>query len=510
MSVAEVLSLRPRQQHAIHLAHEQWRAGRRVLLFVLPTGAGKRYVAVWWAAKAQQQGKEVLIVTDRRILVKQMHDELHRFGVDYGVLMNEYEENRQPTVQVASIQTLESRYLATGEGLPPADLILIDECHKALDAYANLLKFYPNAKVLGLTATPVGPQGRALVPGCYEVMVEGCRNSELIADGLLLPTLVYAPSEPHIKGVKINSGGEYAQRSLGTAVRGVTTFANIFDEWAPFADRKTILFAPSVAYCRGLAYGTGEHDSFKARGIRAEVIDHTTKTKDRDRIFDEFQHGDLKVLVSVDVLKEGFDAPIASCGIDLQPNAQLRTFWQKVGRVKRAYPGQTDAVWIDMAGNCWRFLHPDDDPDWHEVTGEVTTQDLMLKKRTPARCSKCDAVRTGAGKCPGCGAESKPEESVRMVRMGNGKLKKIPAHEVKKREKSAQEKLADKWKSELFAGLTSGKTFKQCAVAYRRRNGKWPPKNLPAMPKYGAIEWGMKVVDVYTARDIMQQFHGGR
>lgn len=517
MSIAELV-LRPHQEHGKHLVHEQWRAGRRIVLFVMPTGGGKRYSGVWWAKRAQEQGKEVLIVTDRRILVKQMYDELHRFDVDYGVLMSGHEERRIPTVQVASIHTLRSRYFDE-PGLPPADLIIVDEAHKELEAYARLFALYPNAKVVGLTATPVGPQGRALVPSLYEVMVEGCRNSQLIRDGLLLPMKVIAPSEPNIEGVQINGGKEFNQRRLSKRVSSVTAFADVFQEWEPYADRQTIVFAPGVAYCRGLAGGFGVvsegdgRDSFWARGVEAAVIHAATKQPERDAILDRFNSGDLRVLCSVDVLREGFDAPAASCMIDLQPNSQLRTLWQKLGRVKRSHPGQTEAIDIDMAGNIWRhLLHPDDDPDWQSVTEETSTADLLEKRKAkptqpkPVRCPKCSTVRKGGAKCLDCGHVCEPKDSVRVVRMGNGKLKEIPIVEVKKAEATAEQKVLKNWKGELFVAMKSGRSLSQAKTMYFRRHGEWPPDNLPGMPSRGSVDWKRKVGDQFSAKDIMDLF----
>lgn len=498
------LVLRPRQEYGKRLVHEAWRQGTRRVAFVFPTGGGKRFLGVWWAKRAQEQGKDTLIVTDRRILVKQMYDELHRFGVDYGVIMNGYEECRLPTVQVASIHTLRSRYFE-GTGLPPANLLIVDELHKEPEAYAKLFSYYPDALIVGLTATPVGPQGKSLVPGLYHTMIEGARNSELIRDGLLLPTRVIAPSEPCITGVKINGGKEFNQRQLSKSVRSVTAFGDVFKEWEKYQDRQTIVFAPGVRYCRGLAGGFGVEDggdSFWARGVEAAVIDAGTKQKDRDDLLDRFASGKLRVLCSVDVLREGFDSPIASCAIDLQPNSQLRTYWQKLGRIKRAYPGQTEAVYIDMAGNIWRHIHPDADPDWQEITGDKTTAewtgDFKSKHPTPSRCYKCGEIRGGGSKCKSCGHEQRPDDSVRFVRMGNGKLKVIPAAEKKAAELTEHERIVKKWSSELWIGMKQGRTLAQCRLFFQRRHGVWPPSNLPGMPARDSVDWKRKVADKFT------------
>lgn len=515
MSTVCELVLRPQQEHGKLLVHEQWAAGKRKVLYVAPTGMGKRFQGVWWAKRTQDRGKDALIVTDRRMLVKQMYEELARFGVDYGVLMNGYEETRVPSVQVASLHTLRSRYF-NGTGLPPADLIIVDEAHKELDGYQQLFSFYPNALIVGLTATPVGPQGKSLVPSVYDVMVEGCTNSELIRCGLLLPTRVIAPSEPSIEGIRINNGKEFNQRELSKKVWSVTAFADVFAEWEPYQDRKTIVFAPGIKYCRGLAGGFGVEDggdSFWARGVEAAVIHAGTKQGDRDELLDRFNSGDLQVLLSVDVLREGFDAPIASCMIDLQPNSQLRTLWQKLGRIKRAYEGQAEAVNIDMAGNIWRhYLHPDDDPDWQKITADKSTSEWTQERKESGtapkivRCPKCSETRKGGNRCPHCGHVCEAEESVRRVRMGKGKLKTVPLEEVKKAEKTERQKAMSNWRAQLWAGMQVDRTLKGCVDQYRYKHKTYPPTDLPGMPEPGSANWKRKVSQTYTPESLHKLF----
>lgn len=514
-TVCETLELRVRQQWAKHRLFEAYRQGYRLVLLVGPTGFGKRYIAVHLCQVAADNSRRVLFVTNRRLLVKQMFDESRKYGVDYGVIMADAEEgNPAAPIQIASIHTLESWYLRPGlgaqqgVGLPPADLVIIDEGHQDVARYVELLKHYPVAKVVILTATPIGAEGRSLVPP-YDVLIEGCLNSELIADGLLLPTKVYAPSEPNIEGVKIVSRGEYNQNQLGRAVKECTVFADVFNEWSAFADRKTVCFVPGVAYGNDLA------EQFNRRlGLgMAYMISSKTKHEDREEAFDAIR-GNSKILLSVDVLREGWDMPEVSCAIDLQPNSQLRTYWQKVGRIKRAHEGQEHAVYLDFAGNYWRFPHPDLDPEWPQ--GDETTQDAIErrrkegKERQPLRCPKCAEAYTPKSRpprCPSCGHVI-DGEAKRVVRMGNGKLKHVPAFAKAKVEKSALEKRLDIWQGCLFAGLKANLSFSQCTGIYRKRTeqklgtGEWPQDGWPGTHDRDSLNWKRKVPEVFSAKDI--------
>jgi len=477
------LELRPHQTEWIHGVHGLFKGGDRKVQLVAPTGSGKRYIAVWWCQRASGQGKEVLFVTNRRTLIKQMSDELMNYDVPHGVIMGDWNQNREPKVQVASIQTLKRRYLEKGMGLPPADLILIDECHLEESSYADLINtHYPGAKVIGLTATPVGSDGRSL--GHFDSMFEGCKNSDLIKQGWLLPVNVYAPSEPDIKGVTVNHGGEYSQSQLANRVQNVTAFADVFSEWAPNDHMQTIVFAPGLDYCRGLA------KQFRDEGYTAEVIEAQTDMRKRAELFEMFAEEELRVLVSVDVLKVGFDAPIAQCAIDLQPSRQIRSAWQKWGRIKRPYAGQRNAVLIDMAGNYWRHPHPNEDPPWDEIASGSTFDEAMSTRRSksnekkPIVCPKCKRERLGGKRCPECQHEF--TDAVRFIRMGNGRLEQVTPSTKKKKKSSRAQKA---WTSSLFMAHYGNRTINEAKAIYKWKTGSWPPSGLKFMPSHGSYEW---------------------
>ena len=484
---APALKLRDYQQVWVQKIRDACTRYRRVLA-VAPTGSGKRYCIVSIAQSGVHAGSRVLIVSDRRIIVFQAADELANFDINHGIIMGNAPTNCSAEIQVASIQTLKRRCLEGEQTLPPANVILVDEAHKDPVAYGQLFDEYPNATIIGFTATAAGPDGRALAPGLYDKIVDGPLTTELIRRGFLLPTRVLAPSEPLIDGVKISGKREYNQEQLGVAVEACTLFGDVFREWEPYQDRPTIVFAPLLKYAHALV-----DDFCKRLGPgTAEVIEASTKTNERERMKGEFADGKIRVLLSVDVLREGFDGP-ATCGIDLQPNNQLRTYVQKCGRIRRAREGYDTAVMVDMAGNYHRHPHPDENIDWSEIVGERTCEDMVSQKyrqkeRLPKRCPNCSTAYTEAV-CPSCGA--KPVEPTRVVRMGNGKLEEVPVEKPSvKPERTAEQKA---WLSALFrAHRRKGGTLRQAGHFYREKIGRWPSERdgLWSLPKYGDDAWG--------------------
>lgn len=486
------ITLRPYQSRAIHELFATWRAGYRSVVMVAPTGCGKRILALWLMDYGHKRRRKVLFVGDRRLLVTQAQADAEKFGIDHGIIMANAESgNAASGNQIASIHTLKSWYFTgkysseiTGEGLPDADLVVIDECHKSPGDYRKLLKLYPEAKFLCLTATPVGPEGRSLVPGLYETLIEPVKNSELINNGFLLPTTVFAPSEPDITGVSIDGGKEYSQKALGKAVQSCTIFADVFKEWEAYQDKATVCFVPGIAFGRDIVneYNFRMGSAFP-RGKAAYLIEAKTPPEEREAIFEGIKAEGRGVVVSVDVLKEGWDCPVISCCIDLQPNSQLRTYWQKVGRIKRPYEGQTQAIYLDFAGNCWKFPHPDEDPEW--PTGDFTTQDVIERRRVdkeepkPIVCLKCGMMRKAGPVCPNCGHGG--ADSVRKVRMGDGSLVEIPFETKKRQEISEAQRAYNAWKGCLYGALAKGWTYAQCSRIYKAKTGQWPPGDWPGV-----------------------------
>lgn len=498
------ITLRDYQTKAVREVFQAWRDGHRSVLLCAPTGMGKRIVALWLMQYAAEAGRRVLFVGNRRLLITQAQKDAEKHGMDFGVIMSDAESgNAAATNQLASVQSLESWYfyetysaIPTGKGLPPADLLIIDEGHQDTGRYEQLLSFYPTAKALILSATPVGPEGRALVPQPYQTLVEPVKNSELIKRGFLLPTKVFAPSEPDVEGVKIVKRGEYNQNQLGRRVHECTVFADVFAEWDRLArDRATVVFVPGIPFGRDIV----RQFNFLLGAGSAYLIEAKTKNYEREEIFEKVAAGLCRILVSCDVLREGFDLPVLSCGIDLQPNSQLRSYWQKLGRIKRPFATQSQALWLDFSGNYWRFPHPNQDPVWPQ--GEETTQEAIAKSRKdggepqPIMCPKCMYVRERGPTCPNCGHTN--GELIRRVRMGNGKLREVPVREKVQREKTEDEKLLGKWQSKLYGAIYKGWTFRQAARFFHQETGQYPQDHWPLVWPKDSTKWDLKPVDTY-------------
>jgi DNA repair protein RadD len=184
-------------------------------IVVAPTGSGKTLIVAEVVRQAEH--KFVLVLAHRRELIHQMRDKLADFGITAGIILAGEPMNQMHRVQVASVQTLWSRCMHGNTDLPPAEIVVVDEAHHCrARTYRKIVESYPNAMIIGLTATPCRRDGRGL-GSTFKTMVETPQIDDLIKLGYLVPTRVFAPSTPNLKGVHTRQG-DYVESELAARV----------------------------------------------------------------------------------------------------------------------------------------------------------------------------------------------------------------------------------------------------------------------------------------------------
>src|SRR5262245_48937769 len=148
--------LRPYQIDVVGEVERVIATGIRRLILVAPTGAGKTIIAASIIKKAVAAGQRVLVLSHRIEITKQTSAKLHDVDVDHGIIQAGLPTSPDDPVQVASVQTLWTRAIRLKKiELPPADLVIVDECHHApAETYRRIIAAYPGAVLIGLTATP--------------------------------------------------------------------------------------------------------------------------------------------------------------------------------------------------------------------------------------------------------------------------------------------------------------------------------------------------------------------
>jgi DNA repair protein RadD len=168
----------------------------RHILIVAPTGGGKTVIVSEIIKRATAAYKQILFIAHRDDLLTQARDKLKSFDIAAGIIKAGREKDARPMapVQVAGIQTLHARAIRSDRmELPKADLLVIDEAyHARAMTYQAIIDAYPNAIVVGLTATPVRGDGRGL-GNLFETMIETPQIGELIQLDHLVKLKIFAP-----------------------------------------------------------------------------------------------------------------------------------------------------------------------------------------------------------------------------------------------------------------------------------------------------------------------------
>jgi superfamily II DNA or RNA helicase len=412
------MQLRPYQLDAVNKVKQSFAKGHKRVILRLDCGSGKTAISADMCIKSAKKGNEVLFLVHRKELLDQTYETFEMFE-DY----HKYKHK----IKIGMI-------LSVGNRLDQYDpqFIVADECNFSLaKSWRKVIEHYDNAWTLGLSATPIRLDGKAL-GDIYDDIVEGVDAQWLIDNGYLAPYDYYAPSTEAI---------EYKMRGMDFSMDDVTAKlmkSKIYGKVEDYIDnsRKTIIYCPSIEFSKALCDRIG-----------ATHFDGNTKKKDRDRIIKDFRKGNIRVLSNVDLVGEGFDVPDCDTVILLRPTMSLSLYIQQSMRCLRPRPGKRATIY-DLVGNCYRHGLPTEKRDWSlegrmSVANKSGEPDIVVR-----RCDKCQLIYSGtASVCPYCGYNNgKTKREIEQERQAE--LEKIEQLEKKKermeqgRAKTLQELIA--------------------------------------------------------------------
>lgn len=341
------MQLRDYQKEGISKIKAAWELGQSRVMFQLPTGGGKSVCFAELAKDFISQGEPVLVIVHREELLTQARDHLQRVSdTPCGLIKAGYKPNADAIVQIASIQTLARR-----ESLPKANLIIVDESHHAAaPSYKKLLQQYPQAKILGVTATPQRIDGYGF-RDLFDILITCTTVASLIAEGYLSQYKLFG-GFIDLKMPK-RSRGDYGQQELNQAVKEINA-QKVVENWLEIAPgRKTCLFAVNIDHSMQII------QEFLQQGISAAHIDAETPLEQRKAVIESFRRGDITVLSNVNIFTEGFDLPAIDCVVVARPTASVSMWLQMVGRALRPAPLKDYAIILDCTDNWFRLGKPD-------------------------------------------------------------------------------------------------------------------------------------------------------
>jgi DNA repair protein RadD len=462
--------------------------GRRKLLLVSPTGSGKTVIASEVTKRMVAKHQRVLVLAHRREIIQQTRAKLFANGVDAGVIMAGVDPRPMAPVQVASIDTLRVRALRSNTmQMPLVDLLIIDEAHHArAETYRLIIETYPDAKVVGLTATPCRGDGRGL-GNIFNEMIECPQVAELIGLGVLVGARVYAPVDPNLKGVQTRQG-DYVVSQLSTRMNTDDLVGDIVTHWHKYGERrKTVVFAVDVAHSIHI------RDEFVRAGVRAEHLDGTTPIAEREAILARLASGETEIVTNCMVLTEGWDMPAIGCCVLARPTKQMGLYRQMIGRVLRPAPGKKDAVILDHSGAVYRHGLPEDHVEWTldvDRRASNPTHDKRKRGEQPKLrdCPHCQALMF-APPCGNCGWQ--PRKRGENVAFVDGELGLVIGGRARGTEHDPA--VRQQWHGMLVA-IAQERGYQRGWIAhkYREKFGEWPaygPMPEPITPTPEVRSW---------------------
>ena len=370
-------TLRDYQQEMKLRLFKEWELHRSVMV-QMPTGTGKTHLLAAIVREfLRGSGSRVWIVAHRRELVDQIEETVSRHGMSK-------EDGR---VRVMSIQWLSRNRKHMDE---EPDLIVIDEAHHALaETYRILWENYPEARKLGMTATPCRLNGKGFTD-LFDSLITSWTVAEFIGKGWL-SSFDYVSIRANSREQRLidslkkrGADGDYQVKEMNEVLNRETSIGRLYESVERYArGKKGIVYAVSIAHARRIAA------CYSAHGLEAVAIDSRTPASERRELVEDFRRGKVKVLVNVDIFSEGFDCPDVEFVQLARPTLSLAKYLQQVGRGLRRSADKASCMLIDNVGLYRIFGLPTQRWNW----------DAMFRGRMAGKGSlpgrmNCDASVT--------------------------------------------------------------------------------------------------------------------
>jgi superfamily II DNA or RNA helicase len=423
------MQLRGYQQKLQDDTYAAWSQGHKNVCVVLPTGGGKTRT---FANTIHKHNGASVAIAHRQELVSQISLALNYEEVPHRIIGPKnvvkfccdihYQEcgksfyNPSASCAVAGVDTLIRRGDSLRDWCKSVTLWVTDECHHICKNDANTYNkwgqatlMFPNAKGLGVTATPLRADGKGLGrhhDGVFDHMIIGPSMRDLINDGFLTEYRIFAPpNDIDLHDVTISAAtGDYSKTKLTTAVRKSHIVGDVVGHYKRIASGKLgVTFATDVETATEIA------KQFNEAGVPAEVVSAKTPDRERTAIIRRFRNRELMQLVNVDLFGEGFDLPAIEVVSMARPTQSYGLYVQQFGRGLRLLDGKTHAIIIDHVGNVMRHGLPDSPREWtldrRDKRGSSQPDDVIPVKT----CVMCTAVFERIYRqCPECGHENEP------------------------------------------------------------------------------------------------------
>lgn len=378
----------------------------------MPTGGGK--TPTFASIMTDEPGASI-VIAHRSELVSQSAMALARYGVRHRIIgpqsliklcsqiqiaeLGRTYVDPNAKIAAAGVNTLINR---SDPWFNQVRLWVIDEAHHLTrnNSWGKAVEMFPNARGLGVTATPGRADGKGLgrhADGYVDVLVHGPEMSDLINTGYLSKYKIYCPpSDVDISKVHVTASGEFNQQELSSAIHASRTIVG--DAVRHYLERAAGKLW--ISFCVDVEAATELAAAYRHAGVPAEVITGKTPPLLRAHIMRRFRNGEIKHLTNVGIVGEGVDVPAVEGVSMLCHHNSYNLYAQEFGRMLRLllpadiasrwdtytdefrlrYLAQSDkpyGILFDHVGNVVRHGGPPDVP-------RVWTLDRRGKRETNA------------------------------------------------------------------------------------------------------------------------------
>lgn len=484
--------LRPYQETIAEQTRAELRLGHDPVI-VSPCGSGKGSLLSFMVNGAVSRGHKVIFAVHGKALVVDMSERISKLGITHGVLMGGETRKRWHDVQVASIDTLHRMAHP-----PEASLIIADEADGAMSpTWRKTLARYPNARLIGATATPIRTDGKGLgkaTGGLFDSIVLGPCEQELIDMGYLVGSRVLAPPPPADLGNLKKTAGEFNAKQQAEICDKAKIIGDIVEHWKKHAvPGKTAAFGVDKAHAAHIA------ERFNNAGVPFAYVDDQTSQQDRAQIWRDLdrEDGTLMGVSSCGVTLVGWDHAIVSNLVIARKTASLRLHKQILGRGSRPFKGKTHFLVLDHVGNV-HYHEPfglfEQTPEW-SLEGAAIRETDDKKPPTVVTCKHaykwpdfrneppriinglqlpCYATfKAGARECPFCGMPLKI--MARKIEQVAGELQEIKARV--RVESASMRECREYYESLLAQADQRGKNAGWASFCFQKKMGAWPEKH---------------------------------
>ena len=390
-----MIVLRPYQTEALEAVLSSEAKGINKQLIVLPTGAGKT-VIFSHLPTIRKESTPMLVIAHRAELLHQAKNKIQQMNPNLIVEIEQAQNIAgKVDVVVASVPTMGRANSDRIEKFPKDyfKTIIIDEAHHAAaPTYRKIVDYFQPNLLLGVTATPQRSDSTRLID-VFQEIVYYKTIEDLIKQGWLTRLVGYRiKTETDLTEIEVNDG-DFVQSQLQDAVNNPQRNASIVAAYQEICkERKTLVFAAGVQHAKDLAL------SFTKNSIVTEIILGETPDEERSTILQKFRNNEIKVLINVGVLTEGFDEPSVQAIILARPTKSTLLYTQVVGRGTRLDEGKENCLIIDISDTTkgkkpiglptLLGLPPDFDLNGQDLV-DIAEEYKSLEYLSPARAMQC-------------------------------------------------------------------------------------------------------------------------